>query len=88
MPLTPINIGRDRVVVEEDRLVVDAAVEMLDWEVRNFRRTLYVFRGQRFLLTGKIPQRGGRVHYILEPQRSDDDEPTVGTIVYDEQYVL
>ena len=87
MPHAPINISRDRIVVEEDRLVVDAAVEMLDWEVRSFRRTLYVFRDEQYFLTGKIPQSDGRVHYFLEPRPSDDDEPTFGTVVYDEEYV-
>ena len=87
MPRPPIKISRDRVVVEKDRLVVDAAVEMPDWEVRTYRRKRYIFRGQAFFLTRRIPQRGGRVVYVLEPWSSDDNEPWAGTIVYDEEYV-
>ena len=87
MPHAPIKISRDRVVVEKDRLIVDAAVEMPDWEVRTYRRTRYVFHDQTYFLTRRIPQPGGRVVYVLEPWPRDDDEQTAGTIVYDEEYV-
>lgn len=87
MPHAPIQIGRDRVVVGEDRLVVDAAVDMPDWEVRNYRRMRHIFQGQSYFLSRRMPKPGGRVVYILEHWPDDDDDQAGGTIVYDEDYV-
>ncbi len=47
---TPVvyHIGSDRVMVRDDRLVIESPVDMALWEVRTYRHTLINFNGRRW----------------------------------------
>ena len=54
-PPTAHRIGRDRVLVRGDRLIIESPVDMEHWEVRTYRHTMIGFRdrGWRIVRTGR-----------------------------------
>lgn len=85
--MKPIPIGSDFVSRDGDRIVVDAARDMPDWEVRKARRAQIRFRDRAYFVTERRPVAKGRVRYLLEPwpERSVD-VPGI-RLVYDREYV-
>ncbi len=85
--MKPIPIGSDLVARDGARIVVDAARDMPDWEVRKARRAAIRFRDLTYFVAAREPGARGRVTYVLEPwpERSAD-VPGV-RLVYDRAYV-
>lgn len=82
-----LKIGRDQVTIEEKQIVIDAAAEMPDWQVREFNRSIIYFQDQKYFLRQKSPaQKPYRIRYVLEPWPVE--APTSGgCFSYDEEAV-
>jgi len=80
-------IGNDFVSRDGARIVVDAARDMPDWEVRRARRVAIQFRDITYFVAAREPGLRGRVTYMLEPwPEKSADVPGV-RLVYDRGYV-
>src|SRR5688572_21915587 len=79
------RVGPDEISMSGDLVIIDAAREMPDWEVREFCRPAIYFRERRYFLLRRARSRGQRMRYELKPW--EDDENPVRTITYDDQYV-
>ena len=73
------RLGSDRVIEAGGGMIVISAVDMRDWEVREFRRIAIMFQGRRYFLTHKAKERG-RFRYRLVPW-SDEWEDIAGGVV-------
>lgn len=79
--------GEDRILLDGENIVIDAATEMPDWEVRRFRRIRIHLEGVAYQLTGKTAGQEGRVRYVLEPWPEDYPDPPGLEFHYDPSYV-
>ena len=82
-----LKIGRDQVTISEKQIIIDAAAEMPDWQVREFNRSIIYFQDQKYFLRQKSPaQMPYRFRYVLEPWPME--APTSGGCFnYDEEAV-
>jgi hypothetical protein len=61
-------VGRDKVTISEKQVIIDAAAEMPDWQVREFNRAIIFFQEKKYFLRQKSPaQKPYRLRYVLEP---------------------
>ncbi len=81
------RIGPDRVLVRDDRLVIESPVDMEHWEVRTYRHTMIRFegRGWRIVRTGTGSKNA--VRYELEPWTPSPIELTGPTCDYGPAFV-
>jgi hypothetical protein len=85
--LPAVVFGSDRIVRHEDCVWVDSAVEMPDWEFRDYRKLAVLFQGRRYFVAEKTPLPGGRYRYRLDPWPDDLTDIPGRTVEYDERYV-
>jgi hypothetical protein len=82
-----VNIGSDKVYLEQGRLIVHAA-EAMDWPIREFSRVPIYFQEQKYYVRSKREgERPYRVVYELWPWPEDVHEASTKWVVYDEAYV-
>ncbi len=82
-----VNVGPDRVYLEQGRLLIHA-VEPMDWPIREYCRVPIYFREQKFYVRSKREgQRPYRVVYELWAWPADVHEASTRGVVYDETYV-
>jgi len=83
-----LKVGRDQVTVSEKQVVIDAAAEMTEWQVREFNRAIIFFQEKKYFLRQKsLAQKPYRVRYVLELWQGD--APTSGgSFTYDEEAVI
>ena len=82
-----VNIGSDRVDLEQGRLLIHA-IEPMDWPIREYCRVPIYFCEQKFYLRSKHEgQRPYRVVYELWAWPEDVHEASTKCVVYDEAYV-
>lgn len=80
-------IGTDRVVLEDDRLLVISRVDMDGWEVRQHRAAMIRFDGRTWRITGKVVGADRTIRYELVPwQPGEQDIPGL-EIDYTPDYV-
>ena len=82
-------VGKDHLTITEDFVVIDAAQEILDWQVREFQR-MPIFLGDfKFFLRQKVKGEAPfAMRYILQRWPEDaafDSAPC--SFTYDEQFV-
>lgn len=80
------RVGSDRVSTDGDRLVVESRADMPGWEVRAFRRTAIVYRGERWFVATKARD-NGRFRYTLERWDEERGDIAGGVFEYDADYV-
>ncbi|MEE2775931.1 MAG: hypothetical protein VYE73_04110 [Acidobacteriota bacterium] len=80
------RLGRDRILIREDRLVVVSRADMSDWVVREFRRTAVLHAGVRYCLDHR-ERRDGAFHYALKRWPDELRDMAGGIIEYDRDYV-
>lgn len=85
--MKPTELGRDRVHLQGQQLVVDAARDMPDWEVRKARRAAIRYRGKVYFVAQRESRAGGRVRYVLEPWPDRSADVPGLRVTYDEEYV-
>lgn len=85
--MKPIPIGSDLVSREGERIVVDAARDMPDWEVRKARRAQIQFRDRVYFVASRVPGARGRVTFLLEPWPEKSTDVPGARLVYDREYV-
>ena len=92
MPPAPpesLWIGRDHLTITPDQVVIDAAQEMPDWQVREYQR-MPIFLGEsKFFLRQKIQaKKPFALRYVLErwPEEASFDAAAF-SFTYDEDYV-
>ncbi len=85
--MKPIDVGRDQVHLQGRQLIVDAARDMPDWEVRKARRAAIQYRGKVYFVAQREPRQGGRVRYVLEPWPDRSADVPGQRLLYDEDYV-
>jgi len=83
----PLRIGGDEVTRDGDRLVVVAAREMPDWEVRKARKAQIRFRDALYFPAEATPLGGGRVRYVLHPWPERTADVPGPRLTYDAGYV-
>jgi hypothetical protein len=82
-----VNIGSDKVCLEQGRLIIHA-VEPMDWAIREFSRVPVYFQDQKYYVRSKREgERPYRVVYELWPWPEDVHEASTKWVVYDETYV-
>ena len=84
-----LRVGKDHLTITEDQVIIDAAHDIPDWQVREFQR-LPIFLGElKFFLRQRTPGRPPfAVRYVLE--RWPDDagfDASLLSFTYDEQFV-
>lgn len=82
-----LKVGRDQVIISEKQVIIDAAAEMPDWQVREYNRSIIYFQDQKYFLRQKSPAKSPfRFRYSLEPWPTE--APTSGGCFnYDEEAV-
>jgi hypothetical protein len=84
-----IWVGKDQLTISGDHVIIDAAHEIPDWQVREFRR-MPIFVGDfKFFLRHKTPaQPPFAMRYLLErwPENEHLDSAQI-SFTYDEQFV-
>lgn len=82
-------VGKDRLTIFEGFVVIDAANEMLDWQVREFQRTPIFLGDFKFFVRQKIKgERPFALRYLLERWPDDAQfDAAAFSYVYDEQFV-
>ena len=82
-----MNIGSDKVYLEQGRLIIHA-VEAMDWPIREFCRVTVYFQEHKYYVRSKREgERPYRVVYDLWPWPEDVHEASAKWLVYDEAYV-
>ncbi len=82
-----VNIGSDKVCLEDGRLVIHAA-EAMDWPIREFCRVPVYFQEHKYYVRSKRDgERPYRVIYELWPWPEEVHEAPAKWVVYDEAYV-
>jgi len=66
--------------------VVESRADMPGWEVRAFRRTAIVYRGDRWFVAAKASE-NGRFRYTLERWDDEREDMDGGLFEYDADYV-
>lgn len=82
-----LKIGPDRVWFLSHSLVIYAAREMPDWEVREYCPAAIYFYDQRYLLIQKNRAGPRGFRYELKPWPADLHETPSAVITYDDDYV-
>ncbi len=82
-----VALGSDHLLIEPERLVIRSPIDMLDWQVREYRRIQIQHAGRRWELVAKVPGVNDTVRYELLPWPEDRREPPGRVVVYDEAYV-
>ncbi len=83
-----IDVGSDKVIVDGNRLTIDAARPMRDWSVREYCHHSIYFQGARYLLVGK--HRAAKpyaMRYELETWPADLHESSHIDFIYDADFV-
>lgn len=84
-----IRVGRDVLTIQGDQVIIDAAQEMPDWEVREFRRMpIFVGEFKFFLRQRTVAQKPFAMRYVLDRWPEDaviDAAPF--SFTYNEEYV-
>ncbi len=83
-----LKVGRDQVTITENQVIIDAAAEMPDWQVRGFNRFPIYFQDEKYFLRQKAAaQTPYRVRYVLEPWPTEATTSGGGWFAYDEEAV-
>ena len=83
-----LNIGRDKVCLEPERLIIHA-VEPMDLPIREFCRVPVYFEGQKYYVRSKsVGERPRGVVYELWPWPPELQEASTRPVFYDEAYVI
>lgn len=85
--MRPFRLGSDEVTRDGERIVVVAAREMSDWEVRKARRAQIRFRDELYYPASAQPLQGGKVRYVLEPWPQRSVDVPGPRITYDAEFV-
>lgn len=80
-------IGTDRVVLEDDQLLVVSRVEMAGWDVRQHRYTLIRFDGRTWRVASKTAGAEKTFHYQLVPCHPAEQDVSGPEIDYNLDYV-
>ena len=82
-------VGKDCLTITDQFVVIDAANEMLDWQVREFQRTPIFLGDFKFFLRQKIRAKPPfALRYLLERWPDDAQfDAAAFSYVYDEQFV-
>jgi len=82
-------VGKDQLTITDQFVVIDAANEMLDWQVREFQRTPIFLGDFKFFLRQKIQAKPPfALRYLLERWPDDAQfDAAAFSYVYDEQFV-
>jgi len=83
----PKVYGRDRIFRHGQRLIVIAAVDMPEWEVRKNRKTVILVGTTIWWVAGKERSGRGSVRCTLEPWDEHLNQIAGRTIRYDAEYV-
>jgi hypothetical protein len=86
--MASFEIGSDTAWFEARRLVIDAARDMPDWEVRQHRKPQIRFRSHVYFPVERVEGKWGRVRFVLEPWPEGSTDVPGPRIDYDESYVL
>lgn len=82
-------VGKDHLTITAENVIIDAAHEITDWQIREFQR-MPIFVGEfKFFLRNKVPgQKPFAMRYFLErwPEDAHFDAALV-SFTYDEQFV-
>lgn len=81
------HIGADRVVLEDDTLIVVSHVDMAGWDVRRHRASVIRFEGRTWRVIGKTAGADKTIQYDLAAWRPDDQHITGPEIDYSPDYV-
>jgi hypothetical protein len=92
IPQTPqtrvIEIGCDQVTISENEVVIDAAREMPDWQVREFKPTPIYFEDKKYLLfASNRAQRPFARRYILKPWPAEHLDAAKNFFTYDAESI-
>src|SRR2546425_206237 len=83
-----INIARDRVTVSESEVTIEAAHEMPDWQVREFKPTPIYFEDKKYLLIARNrAEKPYAWRYVLKPWPADGLDAGKAFFVYDAENV-
>ncbi len=86
--MASFEVGSDTVWFEGRRLVVDAARDMPDWQVRQHRRPQIRFRNHLYFPVERTEGKWGKVRFVLEPWPERSTDLPGPRIEYDASYVL
>jgi hypothetical protein len=82
-----LKVGRDQVTISEKQVIIDAAAEMPDWQVRGFNRAAIYFQDKKYFLRQQADaQKPYRFRYVLEPWPAEATT-SGGCFTYDEEAV-
>ncbi len=84
-----INVGPDRVTIEDAQVVIEAKNPMPDWTVREYCRTPIWFQEQKYYLRQKrAAEKPYAMRYVLAPWSVEECGPTsAAELVYDAETV-
>ena len=83
----PQVYGRDRIIRRGHQLMIIAAVDMPEWEVRKNRKIAILVGTTIWWIAGKTDSERGSVRYTLEPWDQYLNQIPGRTIRYDAEYV-
>jgi hypothetical protein len=81
------RLGTDRVVLDDERLLVISAVDMEGWEVRQHRARVIRFEERTWRVAGKTTGAENLIHYELVPWTPGEQDVTGPEIEYNSAYV-
>ena len=82
------KVGRDQVAIAGNQVIIDAAAEMPDWQVRGFNRAPIYFQDKKYFLRQKAAaQKPYSIRYVLEPWPAEATTSGGGIFAYDEEAV-
>jgi hypothetical protein len=85
---TTIKVGRDRVTISGNQVIIDACHSFADWQVREFARIPIYFQDKKYFLCQKAQaQKPFVVRYTLELWPEDNREPSRTAFDYNEEIV-
>jgi len=92
IPQTPqtrvIKIGRDQVTISENEVVIEAAHEMSDWQVREFKPTPIYFEDKKYLLfASNRAEKPFARSYILKPWPAEHLDAAKNFFTYDAESI-
>ena len=92
MPQAPqprvLKIGRDQVTISENEVVIEAAREMPDWQVREFKPTPIYFEDKKYLLfASNRAEKPFARRYILRPWPAEHLDAAKNFLTYDAESI-
>ena len=81
------RIGRDHVMVHDDRVIVISHANMDAWEVRTHRQTLIRFEGREWRVVERTVVPPDATRYALAPWDADSHQIAGVTVDYGAAYV-